>query len=50
MLGEKVTGESQKDATCCFEQILEAAPHKTAVVCSFTSHHINHPSQMNKTC
>ena len=34
----------------CFEQILETAPSKTAVVWPLTSHHINHQSNTNKTC
>ena len=32
------------------EQILEAAPHKTAAVRPYTSHLINYPSKLNKTC
>ena len=32
MPGEKARGKLQKDGVCCFQQILEAAPHKTAVV------------------
>ena len=28
--GEKARWEIHKITTCCFEQILEAAPHKTA--------------------
>ena len=35
---------------CYFEQILEATPHKTAVVWLLTSHFKNYPSKMNKTC
>ena len=34
----------------CFEQILKAAPHKTAAVWLFTSHQTKHPYTMNKTC
>ena len=33
-----------------FEQILEAAPHKTTPVQPLTSHLKNHPSKMNKIC
>ena len=32
----KARWEHHKNATCCFEQILEAAPHKTATVQPFT--------------
>ena len=39
-----------KDASCCFEQILEVAPYKTAVVQSPISHLINYSSKMDKTC
>ena len=28
---EKVRWELSKDAVCCFEQILEATPHKSCV-------------------
>ena len=41
--------EWHKNAACCFIQILEAEPYKTAAVQSLTSHVPNHPSQMNKT-
>ena len=30
-----------------FEQILEAAPHKTTAVCQLASHLTNHPSKTN---
>ena len=30
VLGERVKQERYKNATCCFEQILEAAPNKKA--------------------
>ena len=30
--GRKVRGKLHKDAVCCFEQVLEATPHKTAAV------------------
>ena len=36
-----------KDAACCFEQILEAAPYKTAVQ-PLTSHLTNHSSKTKK--
>ena len=49
MRGEKARWELHKDAACCFEQILEAAPYKTAVVQPLASHLKNHPSNMNKT-
>ena len=48
-LVEKVSWELCKDALFSFEQILEAAPHKTAVVQPLTSYLINHPSKTNKT-
>ena len=31
-LREKARWELHKDDTCCFEKVLEAAPHKTAAV------------------
>ena len=37
--------EQNKDAACYFEQILEAAPYKTAAVPPLTSHLTNHPSK-----
>ena len=49
MQEEKVRWELHKNATGCFEQVLEAAPYKTAVVRPLTSHLINHLSKMNKT-
>ena len=47
--GEKVTWELHKNVMCCFEQILEAASHKTAVVWLLNSHLTSHTSKMNKT-
>ena len=35
--------ELHKDAACCFEQILEATPYKTADVLPLTSYLTNHP-------
>ena len=49
-LGEKSKKEQYKDAMCCFEQILETAPQKPAVVQPLTSHVINSPGKMNKIC
>ena len=49
MLGEKAKWELHKDDVYCFEQILEAALHKTAALWPFTSHIANHPSKMSKT-
>ena len=46
--GEKARWKLHKNAACCFEQILEAMPRKTATVRPLTSHHTNHPSKMNK--
>ena len=34
----------------CLEQILEAAPHKTAVVQPYTSHQANHSRKASKIC
>ena len=47
---EKAWWELYKNATCCFEQILEARLHKTAAVRLLTSHLKNHPSNTNQTC
>ena len=47
-LEKKITlWELHKDAACCFEQILEAALHKTAVVWPFTSYLTNYQSEMS---
>ena len=43
MLEAKARWELHKDAVCCFEQILEAAPHKTATVLPPASHLTSHP-------
>ena len=43
MYGEKARWEVNKNATCCFEQILEAALHQKAAVWPLISHLINHP-------
>ena len=49
-LGEKVRWEPRKDTVCCFEQILEAAPHKTSAVQPITPPHLaNHPIKTGKT-
>ena len=48
--GEKARWKLQKNATCCFEQILEATPHKIAAVWPLSAHLKNHPSKMDKTC
>ena len=39
---EKGSCEQHKDTACCFEQILEAAPYKTAVVQPLISYLTNH--------
>ena len=39
-----------KDAACCFEQILEAAPHRVATTQSLASHYVNEPSKTSNTC
>ena len=36
--GEKARWELHNDAACCFQQILEAAPCKTAIGRPLTSH------------
>ena len=41
--------ELHKDAMCCFEHILEAAPNKTASVRPFTSRLADLPSRTSKT-
>ena len=50
MAVEKARQEPHKSVTCCFEQILEATPYKTAIVPPLTSHLTNNPSKMNKSC
>ena len=40
----------QKNATCCFDQIPEASPHKIAAEWLLASYHKNHPNKPNKTC
>ena len=47
---KKARWEQYKNATSYFEQILEAAPHKTIDVRPFTSNLKNYPSKMNKMC
>ena len=44
-LREKARWELHKDAACCFEQVLDAAPYKTTPVPPLTSHlsnYLNH--------
>ena len=48
--GEKARWELHKNATCCFEPVLEATPHGTTVIWSLTSHLKNHYNKTNKTC
>ena len=45
----KARQELHKNTVCCFEQILEATPNKTAVVWTLTSHLTDNPSKTNKT-
>ena len=47
MLIKYMEKKLHKNAMCCFEQILEAIPHKTAVVWPLTSHLT---SKINKMC
>ena len=42
--------ETTQECDVLFEQILEVAPYKAAVVCPLTSHFTNHPIKMSKTC
>ena len=48
--GEKGRWKLHQNATCYFEQILEATFYKTAAVCPYASHLTNHPNKRNKTC
>ena len=50
MIWENAWWEQNKNAECSFEQILEAAPHKTVSVRPITFHFTNRPSKTNKTC
>ena len=45
---EKAIWELHKNVMCCFEQILEATPHKTLAIRPLTSHLTNYPSKTNK--
>ena len=49
-LGEKARWELDKDTACYFEQILEAAAYKTAVIQPLTSHLTNHPTKTSHIC
>ena len=46
--GENASWELRKNASCCFEQIQEAAPHKTAAIQPLNSHLLNHTNKQNK--
>ena len=46
----KTMWEQHKDIACCFEQILKAAPYKTAAVQPLMSDFSKHPNKTNKTC
>ena len=50
MLRKKAGWEVHEDAVSIFEQILEAAPHKTAAIQPFISYLIKYKSKTNKTC
>ena len=50
MHGEKARWKLHKNATCYFQQILEATPNKAAAVWPLTSHLTSHSSKTNKTC
>ena len=47
-LEKKLDRNCRKDSACYFEQILEAAPYKTAAVWPPSSHHTNYPNEMDK--
>ena len=47
---KKARWRLRKDAACCFEQILEAAPYKTAVVQPLATYLTNHLSKTNNIC
>ena len=49
MIGEKARWKLYQEAACYLEQILEAAPYKTAAVRPLTTYLTNHPSKTNKT-
>ena len=42
--GEKAWRQLHKNAACNIEQVLEAAPRKTAVVWPLTTHYENYPT------
>ena len=48
-LEKKIWWEFHKNAASSFEQTLDAAPDKAAIVQSLASHFKNHPSKMTKT-
>ena len=48
MRREKATRKLDKNATCCFEQILEATLYKTAAVRPLTSYLTNDPNKKKK--
>ena len=50
MSEEKARWKLHKNAACCFEQILEAAPCKTEAVWPLTSYLTNNQSKMRKIC
>ena len=50
MLREKARCELNKNATCCFEQVLKATSHKTVGVWPLTSHLTNHARNINNMC
>ena len=46
----KVRWKQNKEAMCCFEQILFAESEKTAVIRPLSSYLANYPKKANKTC
>ena len=49
-LGEKAWRQLQKNAVSNIEQVQVAVPKKSASIRPFTTHHENHPSQLDQTC
>ena len=47
---EKASGELHNNSVCCFEQFLEAIPHKPVTILPLLSHLKKHPSKTNTTC
>ena len=48
MLGEKARWKLHKDSECCFEQIQESEPHKTAAVQPFATNISNYAGTIDE--